>query len=133
MERLSRLDRTGPVPREALGRAAAGILGDFEAHIADNLNMPKALADLWNLVKNQDLGDGEKTTVLGEMDRVFGLDLLRVEEKKTLDSDIEALIQERLDARKNKNFTRADEIRDILKTRGILLEDGPDGTRWKRV
>jgi cysteinyl-tRNA synthetase len=132
MERLVRLDRSKPPARDALGGEAAEILGNFEAHIADNLNMPKALADLWTLVKSQNLGDGEKVTVLGEMDRVFGLDLLRVEEK-ALDAGIEALIQERLDARKNKNFTRADEIRDILKARGILLEDSPDGTRWKHA
>jgi cysteinyl-tRNA synthetase len=132
MDRLVRLDRSKPAAREALSGEAAEILGNFEAHVADNLNMPKALADLWTLVKSQNLEDGEKITVLGEMDRVLGLDLLHIEEK-ILDADIEALIQERLNARKNKNFTRADEIRDILKARGILLEDGSDGTRWKRA
>jgi cysteinyl-tRNA synthetase len=132
MERLVRLDRGKAPGGETLSGEAAEILANFEAHIADNLNMPKALADLWTLVKNQNLPDREKVMVLGEMDRIFGLDLLHVEEK-ALDADIEALIQERLDARKNKNFTRADEIRDILKARGILLEDSPDGTRWKHA
>jgi cysteinyl-tRNA synthetase len=45
--------------------------------------------------------------------------------------EIEALIQERLEARKAKNFARADEIRDQLKARGIILEDSPSGTTWK--
>jgi cysteinyl-tRNA synthetase len=132
MERLSRLDRKAPVP-ETLGGLSAGLLKAFEAGIADDLNMPKALAELWTLVKQQDIPDGEKLAVLRRMDEVLGLDLLYVKEEEAPDAEIEALIQERLEARKVKNFTRADEIRDILKTRGILLEDGPGGTRWKRA
>jgi cysteinyl-tRNA synthetase len=139
MERLSRLDRTSagapgsPVSPSALGEAAAGFLRDFEADIADDLNMPKALADLWALVKCQDIPDGEKLAGVERMDRVLGLDLLEVRDMAALDSGVEALIQERLAARKAKDFARADEIRAILKEQGILLEDSPDGARWKRV
>ncbi len=46
-------------------------------------------------------------------------------------AEIEGLIQERADARKNKNFSRADEIRDELLDRNIILEDGPEGTTWR--
>ena len=49
-----------------------------------------------------------------------------------LDDDIQALIEERLEARKAKNFARSDEIRDLLKEQGIVLEDTPQGTRWRR-
>ncbi len=49
-----------------------------------------------------------------------------------LDDDIQALIDERLEARKAKNFARSDEIRDLLKEQGIVLEDTPQGTRWRR-
>ena len=49
-----------------------------------------------------------------------------------LDDEIEQLIQERIEARKNKNFQRSDEIRDYLKSLNIILEDTPQGTRWKR-
>ena len=59
---------------------------------------------------------------------------LEVEKKQELlDGEIEALIQERQDARKAKNFARADEIRDILLGRGILLEDTREGVKWKRA
>ncbi|MNO88288.1 Cysteine--tRNA ligase [compost metagenome] len=53
-------------------------------------------------------------------------------ETELLDHDIEALIQERVDARKAKNWARADEIRDQLDAEGILLEDTPQGMRWRR-
>jgi cysteinyl-tRNA synthetase len=50
-----------------------------------------------------------------------------------LDEKIEALIEERIAARKARNFARSDEIRDMLKEKGVILEDTPQGTRWKRA
>ena len=50
-----------------------------------------------------------------------------------LDDEIEALIEERQQARKSRNFARADEIRDLLKAQGIVLEDTPQGVKWHRA
>jgi len=61
---------------------------------------------------------------------VFGLDLGK---KEMLDEEIEALIEERNAARKNKDFKRSDDIRDELKEMGIILEDTSQGTRWSRA
>ena len=130
MERISRLARPTPAAVDK-GEKSAAVLREFAEHLADDLNMPKALADLWNLVKNGDIPDGEKIAVISEMDRIFGLDLLKTDDT-ALDADIEGMITERLEARKAKNFARSDEIRDLLKERGIILEDTPSGTRWKR-
>ena len=59
---------------------------------------------------------------------------IRTEKKEEiLDDEIEKLIQERQDARKNKDFKRADEIRDLLLQKGIVLEDTREGVRWKRA
>ena len=55
------------------------------------------------------------------------------EETELLDEKIEALIEERIAARKARNFARSDEIRDMLKEKGVILEDTPQGTRWKRA
>ena len=55
------------------------------------------------------------------------------EENDAKTREIDALIAERDEARRSKNFTRSDEIRDDLQRRGILLEDTPMGTRWKRL
>jgi cysteinyl-tRNA synthetase len=131
MERIARIDRNTQVPRDRWGGKSIQVLEDFGAHLAQDLNMPKALAELWTLMKDGDIPDGEKLSVIGEMDRVFGLELL-AEQDRSLDAGIEALITERNEARKAKNFARSDEIRDLLKNQGIILEDGPQGTRWKR-
>ena len=60
------------------------------------------------------------------------LDVLDDAPAEVLDEDIERLIEERLQARRDRNFARADEIRDELAARGIELLDTPQGTRWKR-
>ncbi|HZK23633.1 MAG TPA: cysteine--tRNA ligase, partial [Atopostipes sp.] len=63
---------------------------------------------------------------------IFGLENL-VADEDLLDEEVDALIQEREQARVDKNFERADEIRDQLKEEGILLEDTAQGIRWKRA
>ena len=69
-------------------------------------------------------------TIFDELTGVLGLSL-RVE-KEVLDEEIDALIEERNKARKDRNFARADEIRDQLKEMNIILEDTAQGIRWKR-
>ena len=61
------------------------------------------------------------------------LGIITEKKKEILDSDIEALIEERQSARKAKNFARADEIRDQLSDMGIILEDTREGVKWKRA
>ena len=69
-----------------------------------------------------------KDTII-ELGNVLGL--LKNTQKASLDEEIEALIAERTQARKDKNWALADKIRDDLKARGIVLEDTPDGVNWK--
>ena len=131
-ERIARIDR-GACANGQGSSAAAAVAAEFDAAIADDLNMPRALACLWTLVKSDDIGDGDKLKEIEKMDGVLGLDLLSKKEEAAIDAKIQAYIEERLAARKAKNFARADEIRAILKEQGILLEDSPGGTHWKRV
>ncbi|HNU80496.1 MAG TPA: cysteine--tRNA ligase, partial [Bacillota bacterium] len=58
---------------------------------------------------------------------------LLYKKEESLDSEIEKLIEERQKARKEKNWALADKIRDDLKEQGIILEDTPEGVKWKRV
>jgi len=68
---------------------------------------------------------------LEAIDRVLGF-LPPADAAKLEDEEVERLIAERTEARRNKNWARADEIRDLLAERGIILEDTPQGVRWRR-
>ncbi len=113
---------------------------EFIRAMEDDLNTADALAAVFNLVKDINILLGKnpnKQTVkcclalFNELTEVLGLVYHR--EEDILDSEIEALIEERQNARKNKDFALADGIRDQLREKGILLEDSPAGVKWRRV
>lgn len=106
----------------------------FRCAIFDDLNAPQALAALWETVRSAELGGVQKWELLREFDSVLGLDLEHAKlDSPAIDRRIEALISERDAARAARDFARADELRDELQSEGIVLEDGPDGTRWRRA
>lgn len=109
------------------------------AAMDDDFNAANAISAVFEIIKNINLyleADKIDTHLLSDMREllekllaVFGLEFTQQE---VIEEDIEALIEERNQARKDKNFARADEIRDQLKEEGILLDDTPQGTQWKR-
>ncbi len=115
-------------------------LTDFQTAMDDDLNTASALATLHDLVReiNTVLAGGElrsddRAAVLDavvQYDSVLGI--FGHEENEILDDEIEKLIADRQEARRNRNFARSDEIRDILAGKNIILEDTRDGVRWKR-
>jgi len=131
-------------PARKLGMKAAMYEADFRKHCADDLNMPRALALLWDMVKDADFGGNGETaagdTIASEklalvimMDSVLGLSLSEsVREDVDVDAGIQELVDERQAARKNRDFKRADEIRALLDARGIVLEDTPQGVRYRK-
>lgn len=113
---------------------------NFEKAMEDDFNTADAIAAIFELVKFANTtadGESSKAYLQGLLAQIVKLtDVLGliVEEKsELLDADIEALIQERQEARKARNFARADEIRDELLEKGILLEDTREGVKWKRA
>lgn len=109
---------------------------EFKKAMDDDLNTADAIAAVFELVTaiNTDIKDGasrefaEKSLdMLTELTQVLGL--LQQEEDDGIEDDIQALIDERQEARKNKDFARADEIRDMLRERGITLNDTPQGVQ----
>lgn len=112
----------------------------FINEMDDDFNTANAISVLFDMAKSANLylqKDQTHTQVLDayieafeELTGVIGLQIKGQEE--LLDGEIEALIQERIQARKDRNFARADQIRDELKERNIVLEDTSQGTRWKR-
>ncbi|MDF2536815.1 MAG: cysS, partial [Bacillales bacterium] len=71
--------------------------------------------------------------LLSEFKILFSVLGLKLEKEENLDKMVEKLIQERIEARKSKDFKRSDEIRDQLKEMNIVLEDTAQGTRWKLI
>jgi cysteinyl-tRNA synthetase len=98
----------------------------FKEEISDDLNMPKALAVLWELIRDEKIKSGDKTKTIEEMDKVLGLDLLK-EEKIQIPKEIKNIAEERQKARENKDWKKSDELRDILKEKGWIIKDTKDG------
>lgn len=108
----------------------------FITAMEDDLNTADAISAIFEAVRyansmtnpNKAELERAKATII-ELGNVLGL--LKNTQKASLDEEIEALIEERTQARKNKDWALADKIRDDLKARGIVLEDTPDGVKWK--
>jgi cysteinyl-tRNA synthetase len=115
-------------------------LADFETAMDDDLNTSAALAAVHNMVREintvlagEELRADDRVAVqdaVAKFDSVLGI--FGEEETAMLDAEIEALIEQRQEARQQRDFARSDEIRDLLAERGILLEDTKDGMRWRR-
>ena len=112
----------------------------FDAAMDDDFNTADAISTVFELVKfaNTNTTDASSKAFVKELlsDVTVLCDVLGIitkKEKEVLDSDVEALIEERQAARKEKNFARADEIRDELLSMGIVLEDTREGVKWKRA
>ena len=112
---------------------------DFISGMDDDLNTADALAALFNLARDCNIliRDNAKKNALRAASCLFDefcevLGLLYNRKSDSLDSEIEALIEQRTAARKARNFAEADRIRDLLKAQGIVLEDTPQGVKWSR-
>lgn len=111
----------------------------FENAMDDDFNTANAIAAVFELVKTANVYLLEKNTqtavleyFISAFDRLMEVLGLPFGGEELLDDEIEGLIEERLTARRERNFSRSDEIRDLLKEKGIILEDTAQGTRWKR-
>ncbi|OEF96397.1 cysteine--tRNA ligase [Vulcanibacillus modesticaldus] len=115
----------------------------FEQEMDDDFNTANAITVIFDLIKQSNIYlqkervSSQTISAMIDLLRTFlnilGLDkILRKERTNTEDAWVEELIEERNMAKKNKNWARADEIRDYLKEHGIILEDTPQGVRWRR-
>jgi cysteinyl-tRNA synthetase len=130
MEKVAQLkEEARKGPEEPEGKAL-GYLSDFESHAADDLNMPRCLADLWTLLRDPEVSPAQKLGVALRMDRIFDLDLASArEEELMLDAETKALLEERREARKARDYRRSDEIRALLRAKGIEVQDSPQGQK----
>ena len=132
--------KTEPGQNEKLHEAATRALQEFEEGMDDDLNTSVALAAIHNLSREVNTALARKQVktdnqrelleVISRIDSV--LNIFGEQQREMLDSEIQTLIDERQEARRRRDFGRADEIRGELADRGIILEDTKDGVRWKR-
>jgi cysteinyl-tRNA synthetase len=125
-----------PVPGDS------AYLKDFREALENDLSTPQALSVLQTAIKDKALPPSERLALAEKMDSVLGLRLLEAAEKPAAgaggsvpedsEAQIDALVSERTEAKKAKNYARADEIRSGLLEKGIVLEDTSSGTIWKR-
>jgi cysteinyl-tRNA synthetase len=121
---------------EIIARAREG----FEAGMNDDLNTSKALAAVFELRRDVntamdagEFGSDDRTAVLELLARIDSvLGIMGEEQTQMLDPEIETKIENRNIARRRRDFKLADQIRDELAERGVILEDTPQGTKWKR-
>lgn len=140
VDRLKEIKGVDGDADQAVSDAVAAYVKKYEDAMDDDLNTADAISVIFELVKYANVNVTEESTrasvelVLSTIEKLCDiLGIITEKKEEILDSDIEALIQERQDARKAKNFARADEIRDQLSDMGIILEDTREGVKWKRA
>jgi cysteinyl-tRNA synthetase len=108
----------------------------FKEQLEDDLNISNAITVLHEVLKANDLNNSEKLFLIQDFEQVLSLDLLKATEAEFSDEEIkhiEEMIALRKEAKKNKDFAKADSIRDILVSEGIALEDTREGVKYKRI
>ncbi|HQZ17012.1 MAG TPA: class I tRNA ligase family protein, partial [Vicinamibacteria bacterium] len=131
----------GAPAHESVSTAAASALGTFEAALANDLNAPEALAAVHGLVSEGNTladrgivnaaGAASLLDALKRMDQVFAC--FEPPKGDSLSAEEQSLFDARQEARKRRDFAAADVARKALQERGVVIEDTPKGTRWKRV
>ncbi len=139
-----RLDTARPEEPNGLAEEQAAIIRDlrerFIREMDDDFNTANAITVLFDVVKEANLylrhnnvGRSQVEAYRDLFKEIAGvLGLVLKEATELLDEEVEALIAKRTEARKARQFDRADEIRDLLAAKGIILEDTPQGVRWRR-
>ena len=98
--------------------------------INDNLNLPKATAFLWEILRDEKLNDSEKYELVIDFDKVLGLGLDK-EENIEIPDDVLKIVEEREVTRKNKDWKKSDELREKILKKGYKIDDTKNGTKIK--
>jgi cysteinyl-tRNA synthetase len=137
MDSMSSIKGGSPNPK--VGELIDTAVAKFERSMDDDLNISPALAAVFDFVRDinrlshdGNLSAGDAARVIDTMNRFDSVLGVIEKESVDIDSEIEEMIAKRIEARKNRDFALSDKIRDDLLARGIILEDTPDGTKWKK-
>ena len=106
---------------------------EFKNYLEDDLNIPNTITLIYDLLKS-DVNDSTKIKLINNWDKVLSLDLFKKEEiDRNLEEEILNKIEERNEAKKNKDYNLADKIRDELLAKGVVLKDTREGTIYEIV
>lgn len=140
VDRLKSINGTDGDVDKSVADEIDAFVKKYEDAMDDDLNTADAISVIFELVKYANVNVTEESSkatvelVLNTIEKLCDiLGIITEKKEEILDSDIEALIEERQAARKAKDFARADEIRDQLSSMGIILEDTREGVKWKRA
>jgi cysteinyl-tRNA synthetase len=121
------------------GKVSEDFKTKFESYLADDFNLPQALALVFDVLKSPSLSDadlpaqaGKLATIL-DFDKVLGLDLGKAPETAKIPPEIEALAQEREVARQAKNWSKSDELRQKLADLGYEVLDSAEGPKIRKI
>ncbi len=103
----------------------------FKKALEDDLNISAAITILYDSLKDNTLSDATKLYLVNDFDQVLGLDLLK-EEKIEVEDEIKELINKRNEAKKNKDFVTADQIRDLIFEKGYIIKDTREGVQIEK-
>jgi len=128
--RLRELSRALPSPAR---RGVALIEKRFQTAINDDLNMPKAMAIVWNLIKSKRYSAAEKKNTLLRFDTVLGLDIDKAKPEAAIPDEVKSLLKDREKARLAKDWSSADRLRKTIQDKGYEIEDTPSGPQIKQA
>ncbi|NNM53354.1 MAG: cysteine--tRNA ligase [Spirochaetales bacterium] len=133
LDKVREWKRAGePLPLSEAGKA---YLAQWHEALENDLAMPQALSVLWAVVKDTTMAPGEKLALALALDQVLGLGLAQLSApvEEAVPSEVQTLVQERLSARKAKDWAESDRLRQEIKNLGWLVEDTPQGPVVKRA
>ncbi len=136
VKRISTLKKEGEIDQEKFAQYRE----QFEAALSNDLNSSMAITVLYDMLK-ADISDATKYALAESFDEVLSINLTTAVQAETTDTGVDAemeayileKIEERKEAKKEKNFARADEIRNELLEKGIIIEDTREGVKWKKA
>jgi cysteinyl-tRNA synthetase len=105
-------------------------LEEFQEAMDDDLNTPKALQVIWKLVRDEKAKG--KIQTIKKIEEIFGFDLFK-KEKVSIPNDIKKIVKAREEARKDKDWTKSDELRDKIKSLGYGVDDTGEGTKVRKL
>lgn len=135
MNLIGRIKDEATNSQEALNPKADDYVKQFYTFIGNDLNTPRALATMWSMLQDKALEANQKLLAVQQMDKVLALDLLAdsIKAEEVVDQEILKLIEQRSEAKANKNYTLADNLRAIVEKAGYKVIDTVDGTKVEKI